>query len=284
MVKLAFTDKVRQNLKKLPSLPFVVQKVIETLNSPKSSISSVAEVISKDQYLTSVMLKIANSAYYGYPRRIETVKQAIIIMGFKSVSDILLTISVLDIFNKSKIPGFNIVSFWEHAIGTAVAAKIIGKRVGYVPAEELFTPGLLHDLGKAVMSSFFMEDYRKVIKDAVDGKKWIGKAESDILETTHATIGKIVAESWNLPEKIVAAIWKHHRPMQEKKYTRLVSIVHVADVLSWALKIGSGGGSVPPKLDPEAWSLSGLTPKTTKGLAEAIKRDFNSAKSIFSIR
>ncbi len=284
MVRLTFTEKVRRNLKRLPSLPFVVQKVIETLNSPKSSISSVAEIISKDQYLTSVMLKIANSAYYGYPRRIETVKQAIIIMGFKSVSDILLTISVLDIFNKSKIPGFNIVSFWEHAIGTAVAAKTIGKRVGYVPAEELFTPALLHDLGKVVMSSFFMEDYRDVIKDAIEGRKWIGNAESDVLETNHTNIGKIVAENWNLPEKIVSAIWKHHRPTHEKKYTRLVSIIHVADILSWALKIGSGGGSIPPKLDAEAWKMVGLSPSSTKGLAEAVRRDFNSAKSIFSIR
>lgn len=229
---LSLKNKILTKVKDLPTLPEVATKVMEVANNPRSSAADMAKVISQDQALTAKILKLVNSAYYGFPRKISTVTQAIVILGFRTVRDLVLNISISGMFNSKNVGELSAEALWLHNLGVAVTAKILAKRIGYEPLEEAFTAGLLHDLGKLVFIKLFPREYEKIVTIAINGNKWIRDVEESLLEVDHALIGKWVSENWKFPPQLVRAIQLHHQPEIDNEYPELTSIVHGADVLT----------------------------------------------------
>jgi len=135
----------------LPTLPPVIAELTSLLGNPNTSAAQITELVSEDQAMTAKILKLANSAYYGFPSEVATIKQAVVLLGFSSIRDVALSASVVDIFKASlKQQGgrgrFDLVRFWEHSIGVAVASRILAKRLDIAEAEELFVLGLVHDM------------------------------------------------------------------------------------------------------------------------------------------
>jgi putative nucleotidyltransferase with HDIG domain len=242
--------KITQSIIGLPTLPTVITQMIGLIDNPKTSASDVARLISTDQALTAKILKLANSAFYGFPREIATVSHSVVVLG---------SVSVLERFAAGgEGTSFDRQKFWEHSIACGVAAKLLAAKLRYRVQGEAFAAGILHDIGKLILSQYFTEEFEEILRLTRDEDLYIGKAEEMVLGVTHTEIGLWLAEKWNLPDQLVDAIAHHHAPGRLERGAELPSLIHLADFLCRREKIGDGGGTRLPNLDPAALRTFGI--------------------------
>jgi len=248
--------KVTESIISLPTLPTVVAKMIELVDNPKTSAASLARLISTDQALTAKILKLANSAYYGFPREISTVNMAIVVLGFNTVKDMGLSLSVFQVFKEAEGNVlFDVSKFWEHSIGCGAAARMIARKLRYHLVGESFVAGLLHDIGKVVLNQYMHKEFIDIIGSASSGEATLDEAEDKLIGTSHAQVGSWLAEKWNLPKPIVECIANHHTPWNAKIEPPLVAIVNIADYLCHIGRIGNSGRSMPLVPDSKTWEI-----------------------------
>ena len=264
--------------------------MIGLIDHPRTSAKDVASLISTDQALTAKILKLANSAFYGFPRGIATVNHAVVVLGFDTVKNLGLSVSVLERFSSgSSDTEFDRQKFWEHSIACGVAARMLAGKLRYRVQGEAFAAGILHDIGKLILSQYFTDEFGGVLELARDENIYIGKAEEQVLGVTHTEIGHWLAEKWNLPDKLVAAIAYHHAPGRLKRDAELPSLIHLADFLCRREKIGDGGGTRLPNLDPAALRAFGIheEPKAALqrifGYGEELQEEMERADAFTSI-
>ncbi len=268
----------------LPTLPQVVESVMSMVENPDTTASQLAGVISKDQALMSKVLKVVNSAYYGMPRKIVTLNQATVILGFNTIKNLVLSASIFGAFEDHySNQRFSRMKFWEHSIGTAVGSGVLSKRIGLGNPDEAFVAGLVHDIGKVVIDEYLHEDFLRILDLAETEKIRILDAEEEILHFGHPDIGKQVAIRWNLPRNLVMAIAYHHTPGLAEDYKKLVSIVHLADAISRIEGIGYGGDSQTPIIDPDSWERLQIRAEELGSLIVTIKEEFKKAAVFLSI-
>jgi putative nucleotidyltransferase with HDIG domain len=235
--KQEILDKVQH----VPSLPAVVIELRQYLNDPDVSFEKLARIIEYDPGLTANVLQLANSPYFSWSRRISSVKEAVIRLGVTRVYQMVLAMSVAPIISK-QIRGYGMEAnqLWEHSIAVAIGAEQLGATLAVSGAQDAFTVGLLHDVGKVVLGTFVEID-DEPIKElvALDGLAF-NEAEKQVLGIDHAEVGKALLERWNLPEEVVNATAFHHTPDAYEGDTRLLDLVHVVDVL--CMKVGWGMG------------------------------------------
>ncbi len=247
--------RITESIIGLPTLPTVVSKMIELVDNPRTSAASLARLISSDQTLTARILKLANSAYYGFPREISTVNMAIVVLGFNTVKDMGLSLSVFDVFkNQENCSVFDISRFWEHSIGCGVASRMLARDYHSRNASEAFVAGLLHDIGKIILNQYFHQEFLQIMDMVVQGST-LEDAEESLIGTSHAQIGAWLAEKWNLPEIISQTILYHHQPWCSKKDNVFVGTVTLADHLCHLCGVGNSGRTVFNGLDSKFWDI-----------------------------
>ncbi|MEJ2634051.1 MAG: HDOD domain-containing protein [Calditrichia bacterium] len=233
-------NKVR-SLARLATLPNIAVKVMELVENPKTSASTLAHFISVDQVLAARILKLANSAYYGFPKEISTLNLAIVVLGFNALRDLVLSISVIDRFSMHEYDeNFEVEQFWRHALIVGRGARVLAKFLNYPVTGEVFVAGLLHDIGYPVMLQNFPEDFMCAAEYANNHGISFHESENNVLDFTHTQLGGWLAEGWNLPDKLVRAIRYHHAPEKNHSYQDLVNIIHMADLISYTIGEGSG--------------------------------------------
>lgn len=251
--------RITQSIIGLPTLPTVITQLMTLIDSPKTSGRQVAQVISTDQALTAKILKLANSSFYGFPREISTVQHAVVILGFETVKSLGLSVSVLQRFSgPSDNTQFDRQGFWEHSIACGVSARLLAGKLRYRLPGEAFAAGILHDVGKLILSQYFPAEFAQVIERMRTDDIYIGKAEELVLGLTHSEVGSWLAEKWNLPGKLVDAIAYHHTPGRLTRNAELPALIHLADFLCRREGIGDGGGQRMPTLDPAALQIFGI--------------------------
>ncbi|MGD8410142.1 MAG: HDOD domain-containing protein [Desulfobacterales bacterium] len=269
-------DRVIARVEDLPTLPRTVLRITELVNDPKSSARDLARIITDDQVLAARLLKLVNSSFYGFPQRISTITGAIVLLGFDAIRNLLLTTSVFDLFsNRKKLSLIRQEQFWDHSLGCAVAAKVIGNHLRYDKVEELFVAGLLHDIGKIVEMIFLSQVFKDINQMVRNKNILMITAEEKILGYGHPEVGKLLAERWNLPPKLISVILHHHQPSSAGRFAFEAAIVHLADILCRALNIGYAGDNKMPTLDKAAWESLRIKPEAIELLLEAIIQEFD---------
>ena len=268
----------------LPTLPSVVMKVNELVKNPKASASDIGRVISTDQSLSVKILKLVNSAFFGFPGQIKSISHAITILGFKTIQNIALSVSVFDLFGKGKgTAGFDRAEFWKHSIGCAVCARLIATKLRYEDADLAFTAGLLHDIGKVVMDQYLHEDFEKVLTDLQRAPNYIYDVEMRVLGFSHAQLGGQLAEVWKLPKVHADVIAHHHHPSRHQDDDRLTYIVHMADVICRAKKIGANGDARRPILKKDIVDELGFSVLDLELLLRQVTEEMNKAADFLQL-
>jgi len=256
----------------LPALPTVVTRVIQLTDDPDSTAQDINNVLNQDQAITARVLRLANSAFYGYTRRINTVTDAVVFMGFKTIRSIVIAASVSDILNQ-EMAGYALEhgELWKHSQCAAMAARLIARKAKLPTLDLAYTAGLLHDIGKVILNRTMKEAYFEVVEKVGEGEISFDQVENEILGFNHASVGSRVAAKWNLPDQLVEAIEFHHNPDQAVINPKLTAIVHLADAICVAMGIGIGVDGMLYPVSSKAFELLGFD----EGAIEAIINDLS---------
>ncbi len=240
-----------ERLRELPTLPGVAQRVAAALDRPDASLAEAAALIETDQVLTAHLLRLANSAFYGLSGRIASVVQALTVLGTTVARSLVYSTSVLDL-------DIGMRGFWEHSVGTAVAAGALARRLGVAHPEEVSGAGLLHDLGKVVLHKQAPAAFVEIVTRArTDGTRF-RDVERAVLGVDHAEVAGWLLARWRVPQRILEPVVFHHEPELAAVARVETAIVHVANTLVRAYGYGFGGDRRVPAISPSAWRLLGL--------------------------
>lgn len=240
-------------IEKLPTLPVVVTRINAMVQNPKTSAREVGAAIATDPSLSAKVLRLVNSAYFGFPSQISSVSHATTILGFNAIHNLALSATVFQLFHDNGAEElFDRRAFWEHSLGVGVLARMLAEKVRYPDKEEAFTAGLIHDVGKIVLDQFVHEEFRTVVSLVRQNNLLLYEAEAQVLGLNHANVGYILGQKWNLPKKLQDPMAYHHAPGLSKYNPQLTGIIHLADIFCRTLKIGNGGDNRVPPLNKEA--------------------------------
>lgn len=247
-------------LQSLPSVPSLYQALVSELESPKSSMESVAAIIRQDIGMTGKVLQLVNSAFFGLPRAITNPAQAISLLGLDAVKALVLGIHVFSSFQQHQGSPFKIETLWKHSLLTGRLAQSIAEYEGASRrvAELSFTAGLLHDVGVLVLALNGPESYRALLKSAGSPGAKLDEIERGTLGATHAEVGAYLLGLWGLGDDIVEAVAFHHAPTQCLNQTfGPLTTVHVANGLVWEWFKETEASDVP-KVDTDYLNVLGL--------------------------
>ncbi len=236
---------ILRRVRDLPSLPDIVNKIVAVMGHPEVAASEIARLISYDPGLTSKVLRMVNSAAYGFQRQISSVQHAIMLLGFNTVRGVILSATIFKIFENNPAKGLNPNDFWRHSIETAVGSRVLAERLRIRYAEDAFSAGMLHDLGKMLLSSHCSSEYEPVLLSARQkGLPCHGEAfyklEKAHLGITHTELGYQLGIRWRMPSTILEVIQHHHHPEQAEEAIDLVYVVALANAFSVMNQINFG--------------------------------------------
>jgi putative nucleotidyltransferase with HDIG domain len=278
-------DKVEQILSRirtLPTLPTIVYRLLKLVESTTSTATDLGDVITKDQALTARILKLVNSSFYALRCEVVKVSHAIALLGFVAIKNLALGLGVVDMFGRGNSGGeFDGEAFWAHSLACGTASRLLAERLGYVPAEEAFVAGLLHDIGKLVLHDHFRREQDMAMRAARESLAPLAQVERAYFKIDHAAIGESLAEHWRLPHKLRTALGSHHRFSPSD---RLTSIVSLANVLAKLKQIGASGNLVLEPLDERVWGAIGIGERTLLRLMAALPEEVNNARVFLGIK
>ncbi len=283
-----YLDLVIQRIKDLPTLPLIAQSIIGITEDPKSCINDLTRIISKDPSLTSRVLRLVNSAFYGFPKKIDTLSQAIVILGFNTIRSLAFSISIFDAFNKIQIETtreyFN--KLWEHSIGVASCAYLISNKTNQKIKEQAYVGGLIHDIGIIILEQLFYQDFIDTLTYANTKKITFYDAEKEKIGITHSEIGGMLAEKWNFPEVLRDVIIYHHDvPIGINNY-EIIATVYASDIICKLRGIGFTGDIKAIKykdIKPEIKELLKLTQEQPIDLYNEITEQLTNISTSYQI-
>ncbi len=265
-------DLIRNKATSLPTLPVIINNIIVTAKSDSTTANDLARFISNDQALSARVLKIANSPYYGLPKKIDSISRAIIVIGFKEIISIALGSGIFKALTpKSKDVLLDMNELWKHSIGVGFASRQIEMTTKKSMEESTMLVGLLHDIGKILFLIYFPGDYSEVlVKHHEDGIP-LYEIEQNLLEIDHSEIAYMLMKQWNFPDNISIPIRYHHRitdcPFEHLNRTM---IINAADYLCQSAGIGHSANINPERKD-EVISALGLSAGQIEELTETMK-------------
>ncbi|MGV3615090.1 MAG: HDOD domain-containing protein [Fimbriimonas sp.] len=253
----------------LPSLSGAAMAVMREADSPNSTAEGMARALGSDPALAAQVLRLANSAFYGMPRRVASVPQSIMILGTRAVRNLALVAATFPWLSRP-IDGYALGpgQLWAHALGTAVGATLIAERSRKAQPDLAFTAGLLHDIGKLAMSVWLERKLPALLKIAELEGTPFDAVERRVLGFDHTEVGAHLGENWNLPAELTAPMRWHHRPDEAPSGSPLVDCVHIADYLSMAMGLGIGGDGLRYELSENALHRLDLLPEDLTPIAD----------------
>ena len=272
----------------LPTPSAVFTEITRMVSDPNIATCDIANLISRDPALSAKVLKLTNSSFYGIPRTITNVKQAIVILGLEAVKSLVLSASVFDMFSKKyDLDKIFLERFWKHSLSVAFMARIVSriqKSSLDIDTEMTFSEGLLHDIGKLIIISQFPKE-RAAIDNITNGEPDVSQsqAEEQVLGFSHADIGSYLCSKWNLPDNFCLAILGHHNSEYVSSDPN-TALLHLSNLL--AHKMDTLYRGYPPETSPfydPSWSILRLQPEQEMPLIELLQQDYVKAEAFLDM-
>ncbi len=244
----------------IPSLPTIYLEIKAAVDDPRATSESISDLIAQDHGLTACLMKLSNSAFYGFASKVDTIFEGVSKIGIKQIRDLALATTVMDMFKGLPEDLVNMRSFWEHSMGCGVGSRVLSGLVKVPSPERLFVGGLLHDIGRLAMYLAIPNEAREVIQRVNETGEYDLKVEQELLGFDHAELGSALLRSWQIPPGIVEMVQFHHRPGTAQLAPQEVALIHLSDVIISGLGIGSSGEHFVPPFSDEAWEKSKLKP------------------------
>lgn len=277
-------EQLVESVQELPPLSQTAMKVLKMTEDASTSARDIGATIAADLALTTQLLKIANSAYYGMPRRISTVSDAVIILGMRALCSLAIAAAASDTL-KQEMKGYQLAAgeLWRHSIACAIGSQMIAKRTGATNQEEAFVAGLLHDVGKVVLNIHVEHQFQSILALSELDNIPFHEAEKSVLGYDHAEVGKHIGEKWNLPASLCSAIAGHHCLERGADSPKLTAIVHLANGLCLTEGLDISPNLVCPPVDPAAPALLKLSADDLEPIRQEILLEVHLAAERFNM-
>ncbi len=276
-------------LDELPTLPTIVYELSRVINDPMSSTGDIQKIMSNDQSLTTKVLKLANSAYYAIPGGVTSLQRAIGYIGYDTIHQLVLSASIITALDAKSSNAFDLTQFWKHAIGVAMTAETTARFVSYKTPSDLFTCGLVHDMGKVASYIIAPDVFGETIAFAKANGLSLHEAEEQMAAPKHTVIGRELASKWRLPAIIQASAAHHHqreanlRGGLSSEMNNIVDIVYLSNLLIHALQFGNSGHSKVLGVPKDLLERLRITPDGLKELILKIRDSIKDAENFLKI-
>jgi len=219
-------------IKEIPTLPAIVFELNTYLQDPDASISKVSETIEKDQAMTLKILRLVNSAFYGFQSEISDIQKAVMLLGYNAVRNSIVSLSVIKSFSSVlKLEGFDIKDLWKHSLAVAVTGKNIAQLTKKESPDNCFVAGLLHDVGKIILAQYFQDLFEKAWLASKSEYNSLYEAEINELPVDHTRIGAHLANKWQLPQGLIDTILRHHDYQPEAENANLTLVIYLSNII-----------------------------------------------------
>ncbi|MFW5798750.1 MAG: HDOD domain-containing protein [Planctomycetota bacterium] len=265
----------------LPAVPTVIKELDSMIEDPKTTADDLSDLLSTDPGLGSKIVRMANSPFYGIPRKVTQLPHAISLLGFNVIRNIALSAFMLRIFDSQRIT-FDPKKFWLHCIATGAGCRAIGTHLRVQGTDDLFLLGLLHDMGKLVIAQHSQVNYAQIVPRTLAGGQVLAEVETEMLGFNHCNVGGYLANHWQFPPVIRDIIENHHTPDQAE-FRDIVTTVHFADIFARALQLGMHEDQRLPYRSGEDWTFIGGKPEDVGPVMDLIIKDMKNSNAVMDL-
>jgi len=266
---------------RLSSVSVVHERLNEAIFSQRTTVDQLTSIIMQDAGLTARLLRIVNSAYFGFPRKIDTISRAVMVVGTQQLHDLTLATSIVTLFRRIPEHFVSMQSFWKHSVACGLAARALAGLNRESNVERFFVAGILHDVGRLIMFEKIPEMMETVFTHIAEHPRPMFKAEQEIIGYDHAAVGAALIDAWRLPGSLEEVVRYHHTPRNADRYRQEAYVVHIADVIAHAMQSGSSGELFVPPIDEDGWKILGLSPGSLPHIFDLVDRQLEGVLKMF---
>ena len=263
------------------SPPILYYQLREKLDDPNTTFEDLSTIIKTDPALSARLLKIVNSAFYGFGDKVDSLTHALNIIGTEQLTDLALAAIVTSKFDGIPRDLINMETFWMHSIGCGIAARRIAGHVPGVEAEKMYLGGMLHDIGSLIVFKESPEESKKILMRCKESEEHLFKVEKEVLGYDHAEVGALLLTEWKLPERLIEMVRNHHQPESSGNYLTETCVLALADALVYEMKIGSSGEPGVPELSPKVLEAVPMPDEEMNALKEDIAAQVDDTVRMF---
>jgi putative nucleotidyltransferase with HDIG domain len=279
--------RVVSNIRNLPTPPIVFHQIQKVISDPEVSAGHIAGILAEDPAMSVKVLKLTNSAFYGLSREVDSVKQAVVIVGMEAIKNLVLSASVLDMFRGKSVDQDFQESYWRHSLATGCCCRILARRIrsrGFVDPDAAFSSGLLHDIGKMVVSCFLPGEHSQLMQQRKsDHTAADYEIEERVLGYTHAQIGGFLATQWKLPQRLGDAITFHHHPQLNDSEDPLVYLVHFGNYLAKQAFYDARDAYLIGSLQPGVMEYLQVSDDDLTNFSDALREEYLKAETFMQM-
>lgn len=271
-----------ERIEDLPTLPVIASKVNSMIQDYDVSINKLSEIIEMDQAIMTKILKLVNSAFFGFRAKVANISHAIVLLGCNTIRNSVVSVSIIETLSKEKaLEGFDVTGFWTHSISTAVICRHLAEKTRIHSPEDAFTAGLLHDIGKILLYQYFYDLFEKVWISAKKNSLSFYEAEKKEIPSSHSVLGAFLANRWQLPAGLVDAVKYHHAVNTKAFDLNLLMLVHVADIISNTYGVGRNAEFDVSAIYPDAAEIMQSILNTLPDWFPVVSEEIESARRFF---
>ncbi|MEH6624920.1 MAG: HDOD domain-containing protein [Motiliproteus sp.] len=264
-------NQLKQCINKVMPFSDNVQTVLSKMNAKPIDINAICQQLEMDPLLTAAILRLANSPFYGFVRKIDLIQDAAVLLGIHSLRQVIMSYSLVQAFPYTSESGLDRKQLWRHSVAVAVTAKYLSQMAGH-EGNDSFIAGMLHDIGQFLLDQCFPEEYRQVFQYIEEHHCSLSKAEQEVLKLGHGKVGAVAIHHWKLPDYLAEVALRHSAPPTEGEVNPLVDLVHVANVIVKGLWVVEGGNDGIDYLSEHSLGRLGLDWQTLESELPEIEK------------